>query len=701
MVAVVAPAGYGKTTVLAQWAACRAPRVGWINADARDNDPAVLLTYLAAAVARIEPVDQRVFRQPSSLTAAISEVARLTTSIAAMPEPVVLVIDGAEAITNRECRDVIAELAVRLPPGSQLAIGSRHEPPVPVARLRAHREIVEVGAAELSMDVGEAEALLAAADVDVPDDEVVELLARTEGWAAGLYLGALAAQAGSPRPSARVGFSGDDRFMGDYLRSEFLDRVSRADATFLTRTSILDEVNGSLGDATAGGKGAATVLDRLERRNLLVIPQDRRGDWYRYHTMFRELLHAELFRREPDLVPELHGRAAEWFEQTGQPEVAIRHAQAAGDADRVARLVLQVANPVWASGRVDTVLGWVEWFASRGLVERYPAIAVHGALIYALVGRPGDADRWSSIAERSDTSGRLVDGNTREGTLAYLRALMCRQGLDQMREDADIALAGLAPASPYRPAMLHARGLAELLGGDLDQAESELVRAQDEAASAGVVPFVPVALAERGLVAIDRDDWAQAGDLAAQALTIMQSGEFDDYWTSALVYAWAARVTAHRGDVSTALALAARAARLRPLLTYSLPIVSAQALVELTHVYVSVSDTGGARVTLRQLRDILQQRPQLGRIVAAADELGTELDEGNGTALSGASSLTAAELRLLPLLASHLSLAEIGERFYVSRNTIKTQAISIYRKFGVSSRSETVARMHELGLLQT
>ena len=178
----------------------------------------------------------------------------------------------------------------------------------------------------------------------------------------------------------------------------------------------------------------------MERRNLLVVPLDRRREWYRYHHLFRELLLSELRRREPEMVTELHLRAAAWCEANGMPEVAIDHAQAAGDADTVARLVLHLANPVWASGRSDTVLRWMEWFEANNLIERFPAIAVHGALMYALAGRPGDTERWADAAEATATTGTLADGNTMEGTLAYLRTLLCRDGVAPMRLDARIAL---------------------------------------------------------------------------------------------------------------------------------------------------------------------------------------------------------------------------------------------------------------------
>ena len=237
------------------------------------------------------------------------------------------------------------------------------------------------------MNPTEAAALLARAGVELGEADVRELVARTEGWPAGLYLAALASTAGGS-PAEVVTFTGDDRFMGDYLRSEFLDRVSTEEVSFLTRTAILDRMCGPLCDAVTGTTASSVVLEQLERRNLLVVPLDRRREWYRFHTLFRELLLSELRRREPESIAELHRRAAMWYEANGLPEVAIDHAQAAGDDDRVAGLVLQIANPVWASGRCDTVMGWMEWFESNNLLERHPAIAVHGALMFALTGRP-------------------------------------------------------------------------------------------------------------------------------------------------------------------------------------------------------------------------------------------------------------------------------------------------------------------------
>jgi LuxR family transcriptional regulator, maltose regulon positive regulatory protein len=696
-IAVVAPPGYGKTTLLAQWAERVGPRVAWVSCDDGDNDPVVLLSALALALDRIEPVDPTIFWALASSGAGITVVPRFVSAIASMQQPVKLVLDHAEAITNKQCLSTIAEFAVRLPAGWQLALASRTNVPLPAARLRAQGGIVEVGAEDLAMGPREASSLLEGAGIEPAGAGISELLRQTEGWPTGLYLAALAIRAGAQQRTVGFNFTGDDRFMGDYLRSELLDRVSSTEASFLIRTSVLDRMCGSLCDAMVDANGSGRLLEQLEHRNLLVVPLDRRREWYRYHHLLRELLQAELRRKEPDRVLDLHVRAAAWYEANGWPEAAIEHAQAARDYDRVARLVLDLAQPVWAGGRVETVLRWMEWLRDRTSAEHYGAIAVHGSLIFALLGQPIEAERWAAAAERASPAGAVPDGSTMEGTLAYLRAILCRSGLDEMRRDAQIGWEGLSPASPYRATMLHTEGISYLLQGHPDQADPILAHAFDAAASSGALPLAALVLAERCFVAAERADWPEVSSLAQRAVAVVEAGRFEDYWTSALVFAWAARDALHRGDIPQARHYVGRAARLRPLLTYALPVVSVLALLELARSYIALADPGGAGAVLRQVHDILQQRPDLGVLPRLADQLRSNLATINAAGL-GASSLTAAELRLLPLLSTHLSFREIGERLYVTSHTVKTQASSVYRKLGVSSRSEAVTRSQELGL---
>jgi LuxR family transcriptional regulator, maltose regulon positive regulatory protein len=700
---VVAPPGYGKTTLLAQWAERKGDRVGWVTVDPHDNDPSVLLTYLAAALDRVGPIDLEIFQVLASPTTPVAPmvVPRLAAAMSAMTEPVALVLDHVELLHNRECLDAVAQLAVQLPAGCQLALVSRTRPRLPLARLRGQGRLVEVGAADLAMDLGEARALLAGAEVRLAEEHAAGLHRQTEGWPAGLYLAALALQAaGTPQDTRDPGlaFAGDDRFIVDYLRSELLSRLPAARVSFLTRTAVLDRMCGPLCDAVLDTTGSARALESLAGSNLLLHPLDRRRQWYRYHHLFRDLLRAELERREPELIPELHRRAATWCEANRLDETAIDHAEAAGDADQVARLVLKVMQPVWASGRVDTVLRWMEWFEREQLIERYPAVAVHGALVVALLGHTTRAEHWAAAAERASPEGRLPDGSTMASYLAYLRANLCRNGVAGMRRDARTAWDGLSPLSPYRATMLYTEGLSFLLDGDPEHADAVFTRAFETATEAGAPPLAAVVLTERCVVAAGREDWAEATALADRALEIIRGGQFDAYWTSALVYAWAARAAVHRGDLNAARAHLTRAAGLRPLLTHVLPVVSVQALLELARAYLALGDADGASAVLRQADDIVHQRPDLGVLPSQADELRARLATTRRTGL-GASSLTTAELRLLPLLSTHLTFRAIGERFYLSTNTIKSQAMSIYRKLGVTSRSEAVLHAQQLGLL--
>jgi LuxR family maltose regulon positive regulatory protein len=697
VVCVVAPAGYGKTTLLAQWAQHKGSRVGWVSVDQRDNDPVVLLTYIAVALDRVEPIDLRVVGAPVGPGASmVGAVARLVGAVAAMTQPVALVLDHVELLGNQQCLDVIAELAMQLPTRSQLLLASRAKPPLPVALLRAQGRVVEIGPEELAMDHREAPVLLEGAGVGLDDAAVHELLARTEGWPVGLYLAALAHRAGGPRQTW-AGFSGNHRYMADYLWSELLSQLPPELVVFLTRTAVLDRMCGSLCDAVLDSTGSIDVLAWLEVSNLLLVPLDRRGRWYRYHHLFQELLTAELNRREPELVPALHNKAASWYEANGLPESAIDHAQAAGDADRVARLVWNLAMPAYGAGRVDTARRWFGWFEDQELLGRYPPVAGLGAWLQALVGQPVAAERWADVAERGLIAGTLPDGSTVESYLALLRALLCREGLDRMRADTQAALDKLSPESQWRPTAQLLEGICYLLADRADRADPILADAVEVACDAGALPVAAIALAERSLVAIQGQDWNQAAALADQAADIVRTGGLDGYGASALVHAVTARVAMHQGDLPCAQEQLARATRLRPLLTHALPYFAVQTLLELGRACLAMDDAAGARVVLRQARDVLRRRPDLGILATQAEELRSKLDTSRGGTV-GVSSLTPAELRLLPLLFTHLSFREISERLYVSQHTIKTQAMSVYRKLGVSSRGQAVQRAQQLGL---
>jgi LuxR family maltose regulon positive regulatory protein len=698
IITVTAPPGYGKTTLMAQWAQRLGSRAAWLSCDDADNDPVVLLSALAIALGRIGRVDPAVFPALATMRGGVTMVPRLISAIPPGRPPVTVLLDQAEAVTNRQCLNAIAEFALRLPPGWRFALASRTAVPLPTARLRAQRGLLEITADDLAMGAAEADSLLRGAGVTADEARLRDLLQRTEGWPTGLYVAALAMNSGTRRSGAGFTFTGDDVFMGDYLRSELLDRISGTEVAFLTRTSVLDQMCGPLCDAILGEKGSAGVLELMEARNLLVVPLDHHREWYRYHRLFRELLQAELRRREPGVAQDLHFRAAVWFEANAMPEAAIDHARAAGDYDRVARLILELQQPVWASGRIETVRRWMEWIRDVTSAEYYGAIAAHGSLIFALLGQAGEAERWMAAAERASPAGILPDGSTMEGTLAYLRACLCRDGVAEMRRDARIGWEGLSPASPYRATMLGYEGVSYLLEDDPARAEPILARALDLAAHFRAPPLTAIILAEQCTLAAQRDSWSEVTSGAQRAVAIVEAGHLEDYFTSAIVYAWAARAALHEGNSSQGRLYLGRASRLRPLLTYMLPVVSVQALLEMAHSYITLADRAGAAAVLTQAHSILQQRPDLGVLPAQAGELEARLATIEARA-AGPSALTAAELRLLPLLSTHLPVSEIAAELFLSPHTVKSEMKSIYRKLGATTRTQAVTRSRELGLL--
>ena len=329
VIAVVAPPGYGKTTVLAEWAARQPGEVAWVSIDEGDNDPSALLAATAVAISRVQPIDPTVIDAVTARTTTIPTALRsLTTALS--PAGMTLVLDHVEAVANTDTLDMIAELVWRLPGGSRLAYASRTPIPLPNPLLRSRGALVEIGPTDLAMNRHEAQQLLTATGAKLTNDEIDVLYEQTEGWPAGLYLAALASH--SRRPATAFTFHGDDVLMGDYLRTEILAHLPTDTVTFLTRTSILDQLCGPLCDAVTGNHDSQATLETLDTANLMVVPLDRQRHWYRYHRLFRDLLTTELHRREPDLIPHLHHRAALWLHQHDMNEPAIRHAQRSGDA---------------------------------------------------------------------------------------------------------------------------------------------------------------------------------------------------------------------------------------------------------------------------------------------------------------------------------------------------------------------------------
>ena len=702
VVSVVAPAGYGKTTLLSQWAEGNGQAFAWVSVDEADNDAKVLLSYVAAALDAVEPISGRVFDALASPGSSVpgSVVPRLGSAFSSMTSPVVLVLDDVHLLRNSECRAALSVLADHVPHGSRLALAGRAQPPLRIARLRAEGKITEIGPGDLSLARAEAASLLRDAGVPLGEEDVTELHKRTEGWPAGLYLAALYLREGGSLAGAANSFGGDDRLVSDYLESEFLSRISSQQRAFLTRTAVLERMCGPLCDAVLDVAGSAAILADLAASNLLLAPLDRRGEWYRYHHLFRDMLLAELHRLEPGLMPVLRRRGAAWYLRNGWPEEALEYSMAAEDVDAAARPGGDTrgaglpARPGRHRPAVVRVAG------GSGRDRGTPDGRGAGLVVLRADRRPAEAERWADAVDRWQYGDPArPDDPPTEAWAALLRTLLCRRGAKQMLADADEAVRRFAAESFVTPAPALLRGIARVLCGDLNGGDLSLEDAVNVGEVTGAPDDLALALCERSLVAMARSQWDQAEVLADQARTVLRRAGIEENYATPLICALRARAALHRGDVPAARRELVSAQHLRPLLTYALPYFAVQARIELARVHLALADTAGARTLLREIDDLLKRRPGLGTLAAEAAALRAQLSRERGSSVPGASALTAAELRLLPMLSTHLSFPEIAAELFLSRHTIKSEANSIYRKLGVSSRSQAVSRSLELGLL--
>ena len=698
VVGVTAPAGYGKSTLLAEWAHAEERPVAWVSLDRFDDDPTVLLTLLASAYARIAPnmdhlpVDVR----GRGMSALARAAPLLTSALNAATTPFVLVLDDLHEIRSPACHDVLSVVLAGVPRGSQVVAASRAEQPH-LPRLRASGAAWEITANDLALDAAGARQIFAEAQVSLSPEVAAGVVERTEGWPVGLFLAAAIA-----RDSGDDGLtiSGDDRYVADYLYRESLAKLTEQQQRFLRRTSVLDTFSASLCDALVGDGASQDVLRELEASNVFLVPLDRRREWYRYHALFREFLHGELRRVEPDVIVGLHLAAAAWFEEHGSPAMAVEHLlDHTSERERASRLVANVTLATYQSGQLTTV---ERWFTGLGTpaIEAYPSLAVLAGWIAALTGQAHEAERWAAVLDASSYDLKPDDGSASfESARSMLRAIMCGAGPERAMADAAFAVASEPTWSPWRDQALALLGEAHLLAGDTAQARVVFAECSATAASRGNIDVLILSESELAVVAIDHGRWAEADDHVQTALAAIKRQHMDDYATAVLAFAAAARLAVHRGDLADAGRQLTRAMRARPTCTYAIPFIAVRVRLQLAKVFWAMTDHATARHLLREIDDILLRRPALGALVDEVSEFRSIVASTERPGPTGGPPLTPAELRLLPYLQTHLSIREIGERLFISRNTVSSEVGSIYRKLGVSTRSEAVERAMEIGLL--
>jgi LuxR family transcriptional regulator, maltose regulon positive regulatory protein len=697
LILLVAPPGYGKTTTLAQWDEVEDRRIGWVQLDDNDNDPTTMVHDIAAALIDGNP-DQLssvlALAKAGDPTEAVDELAIALTET----EPRVLVLDDLHTIRRSAALQVVADLAAALPAGWVIAAASQWRPRIRLARLRSQGRLLEFGPADLAFGSDEAADLLRKLGVDLPAPEIRKIVAHTEGWPAGIYLTGLSIADQLDPVEAAGEITGSSRYVVDYFLDEVLTRQSAQTVRFLLRTSVLDRISGSLCDAVLDTTGSAAWLNEIQALNLFIIPEDDQGEWYRYHRLFAEVLQSELRRREPGEEARVRRRAAAWYEEHGQPEPAVRYAMAAGDQVTAARLIVTFTQRFNSEGRIRLVREWLDALDEQ-LLPADPPLAAVAAWIWALTGDGPRALSALHLAESADYDGRMPDGSASlESAVVRARAALAPNGLVAMRADATRAVELEPPGSPWHTMSSLLLGSACVLLGDRDGA----VQALERAARLGredARPSSSFALGQRALLAVDEGDWPTAAACTYEARALIDSAGLETSVTSLPAYIASALVALQRGNLQAARIDAAVALRLyrRPS-PIAFSWLAAQMAIRLGRLLLAFDDIAGAQ---RKATEASRYVTVLGSATMLTEQLRqfvAELDRVRTRSVPDGTTLTAAELRILPLLPTHLSLAEIAHQLVLSRNTVKTQVAAIYRKLDASSRTEAVQRANDLGL---
>jgi len=707
LVLVSAPAGAGKTTLLAGWHADPLERrpFAWLSLDPDDNDPVRFWSCVLAAVRTVRPdfgADvAAALRAPGS---GVTELALplLVNALAALHEPVVLALDDYHVVSNEEVHRSLEFLIEHLPATAVLAVASRADPPLPLARLRARSELVEVRAADLRLTDEQAAALLnVGLGLDLGEDEISRLRVRTEGWAAGLQLVGLSLRGRADRRSYIESFAGDDRQIVDYLASEVLERQPAATRAFLLRTSVLDQLSGPLCDAVTGGGGSAAQLESLERENLFVIPLDARREWYRYHHLFRDLLRHGLGLEEPGLVAELHRRAYSWFRAAGLAPQAIAHATAAGDVAVAAELIAASWLEYVNRGELETVEAWTRALPP-GAAEADPRLCIARAWMLLVLGRPEEVEASVRAAERGVLPGPIQDGSRSVEASAALVRTSARLLLGDVGGAAETAVlaARLEPdrEAPWRAIVTNAIGMTAFWSGRSGEAVDAFGETVSSGARVGNHTARIYAFGYLAAIAGERGRLGECDRLVEEARELARRQFLGEHWVAAMVELAAGEAALARADHDAAEAALARGLELAR--RGGLRLDTAYGLRALARLR---REQGRAR-DAEELVDLVR------RELAGCADPGILREEAGGPSrvaraparpapAGQAEPLSVRELAVLRLLPTRLSLREIGGELYVSLNTVKTHARAIYRKLGATSREDAVSRARTRGLL--
>lgn len=695
---LLAPSGFGKSVLLGQFAQSESRDVQTVLVGAEHNDPTVLARSIAdskyAGEAKMHRELLESLRAPHP-DIVKTVIPRLLATLQSRPAEFVLVLDELEHLTSLESLEIVAALCASMPRGSQLAIAGRADPPLPIGLMRARRQITEVRQEQLSMTKRECAQLLGAQGVQITGDQLNAIVRKTDGWAAAMYLAGLAIGESSNKARAVTQFAGDDRAIVDFLREQFLNTMPVAGLERVRRLSVLDRMCGQLCDAVTECSDSAAMLRELAGSNLLLSSLDRKGEWFRFHPLLRDVLRSELRMAEPDAEFELHARASRWWEAEGDIDRAIDHAISAGDQRRAGGLVWMAVPSNVSRGKLATVANWLDRNGDAANAED-AGLALSRAAIAVTTGRGAEGDHWMALARallesepESERKPALLGG------VLLMDAMLARDGLTTIREQVALAESQLPIEDPWRSVCALLDGVARFLQDEPEPA-SERLREGVRRGSIAAPNVQILCHAQLAVQHLDHGDLRMAeGELTKARVQVERCG-LQEYpmtamfcATSALVYAKTGKTDLAKKDLLNAQLLVARLDNYAAWYEAQTRILLARAAHRLDCRSDSRALLEGATPFVNDVTDA----PRLQRMYADAEV------EILASRMPSEVGLTPAELRVLQQLNTHLSLPGIADATFVSTNTVKSHVRNIYKKLDAGSRAEAVDRAKGFGLL--
>ena len=699
---ISAPAGWGKTSLVAAWHSIESEQrsFAFLRLEEGDDDSSIFWTYLIAALRTVHPklMDgaDAALRTPG-MNPMRQIVPLLINELAEIEEPMVLVLDDYQVVGREDIHTSVEHLIDYLPQSLRLVIATRSDPPLPLSRLRASGAMLEIRASQLGFSTAEvAEFLDRRFGVELDTHGAESLRHRTEGWPAGLQLAGLSLVGESDPQGFVERFAGDDRNVADYLITEVFRGVTAEQRDFLLRTSVLDRMTGPLCDDVAGVSNSVAMLDDLERANLFLIPLDSQRRWYRYHHLFGHWLQYELERTDPEAMPQLHAKASRWHEEDGSLESAIGHAIASGEANRAAGLIdRHLTN--WGQVHWSRVAQWLGQLPDDVIASH--ALCAIGRVRFALArGDFSGGWQWIEVAEAAVDDAPAELKSVVEATTAQYRAFaeLVMGDVEVARVmSVEIVDRERATGSSLHAMAVGVAGIATFWSvGALESIpllrEGSVARAEHSIADNGVTALLAAAYAEIG-------DWVGAEEAAAAAFALPPNPEWHRYPDVMAAHFAAGKVLIARGSRDEGIAQIRQGLDLAR--GWVEPIFVAYGCLVLAE---GLTDYPGKRALVREARQFVEASRSPGRVmdlvVAAERKLALRSPSARTEGTVHVEPLTDRERDVLRLLSSDLSMREIAAELYVSHNTVKGYTKSVYRKLGVTSRAAAIEAADALDL---